>query len=212
MTPPVTESAPQVKLLPGRQLLTEVAEKQYEVRVRHAVVLSTQRAGVKVTLHACVAASQLIVPHKNIPLQAGPEPPPVPGAPPPVPPPVPAPPPPPVPPPVAVPPPPPGPLLQLEISLLPSMVHSKAEPSLKQSFSPQVFEVLLVPLIDTVQSHEAPGPQAENSTNRLNITSAIQGSAGEKEREDKAGVGAVASRGMRRRQARSSGRAKKIQI
>ena len=49
-------------------------------------------------------------------------------------------------------------------------MHSKAEPSLKQSFSPQVFAVLLSPLIDIVQSQAAPGSQEENSTNRVNIS------------------------------------------
>ena len=151
--------------------------------------------------------------HENVPMQAGPEPPPVPPPlleePPPVPPPVAAPPPPPVPPPVADPPPPPEAVLQLETSLLPSMVHSKAEPSLKQSFSPQVFDVLLVPLIDTVQSHEAPGSQAENSTIRLTIVSAMKRRACEKGRGDEADFGAVTRRGMPRGQACSSDRAKK---
>jgi hypothetical protein len=127
-------------------------------------------------LHISIAALQVIEPHEKVPMHEGPEPPPPPLAePPPVPPPLAEPPPVAVPPPVALPPPlaepppPPDPLLQLKTSLLPSVVHSNAVPSLKQSFSPQSFAVLLSPLIDMVQSHAAPGSQEENSSNKTNI-------------------------------------------
>lgn len=128
-------------------------------------------------LHSSLAALQVLEPHEKVPMHEGPElPPPPPLAePPPVPPPLPEPPPvavpPPVPlpPPLAEPPPPPDALLQVEDSLLPSMVHSKAVPSGKQSFSPQTFDVLVVPLIVKVQSQAAPGSQEENPSSSVNI-------------------------------------------
>lgn len=161
------------------QLVTPAAEMQYELLFLQALVFATQRAGVKVVLHISVAALQVLEPQVKVPMHEGPELPPPPPLelppPPPVPPPLAEPPPvavpPPVafPPPLAEPPPPPDPLLQLDTSLLPSVVHSKAAP-LKQSFSPQSFELLLSPLNVTVQSQAAPGSQEENSSRRVNIT------------------------------------------